>query len=131
MLYRVSPYAYPRMRRHCQNTPHARALPVDVAEEEGHYLIHASVPGIPAEDIEITVQDGVLTIKAEREQAAEGSQYRLQERHQGAWIRRFALAPEIDAEGVAARYDQGVLTLEIPKAEKPLPQRIAITASGS
>ena len=106
-------------------------MPVDIAEEEGHYRLEASVPGIPTADISITVHDGTLTIQAESrsEETSEGTRYRLRERRHGTWQRRFTLPSEVDDEAIVAEHDRGVLSLTLPKVAKPQPREIAITSS--
>ena len=127
---------YPRFALYPYRSPQSPAkaqastwtIPVDIAEEEGHYRLDASVPGIPTQDISITVHDGTLTIQAESrsEEASEGTRYRLRERRHGTWRRRFTLPAEVDAEAIVAEHDQGVLSLTIPKIAKPQPREIAI-----
>lgn len=101
---------------------------VDIREEDGRYLLTADVPGVSRENIEITLEDGVLTVKGERraeqEPASEG--YRRRERVHGAFMRQFTLPDTVDAENISATVRDGVLGIEIPKQEKPRPQKITV-----
>lgn len=122
-------YPYRRVAGSAINSTQVASMPVDVAEEEDRYLVEASIPGFPADDINVSVHDGVLTIKAETENETERQKanYRLRERHVGSLQRRFTLPSTVDEEHVTAQYDQGVLTLSLPKASEVQPKRIAIS----
>lgn len=104
---------------------------VDVREEEQRFVIAADVPGIDPADIEVTMEDGVLTIKGERkletEQGGNHGQRRT-ERHHGVFYRRFTLPDSADAEQVSAQGKNGVLEVTIPKTATPQPKRIAVAA---
>ncbi len=130
MLSPLTLYPYRRFAGPTFRSAQVAAMPVDVAEEEGRYLVKASIPGIPAADINVTVHDGVLTIKAETESETtqQEAHYRLRERHAGSMQRRFTLPSTVDEDRVTAEYDHGVLTLNLPKASEVQPKRIAIGA---
>ena len=114
-------------------TPYRRpenwGLALDVTENEAGYTIKASVPGIDPDDLEITLEDNVLTIKGEVQAEAETEEetYHLRERRYGSFSRSVRFPMTVDNDEVAASYNQGVLTLEVPKAEEAKPKRIAIT----
>ena len=101
---------------------------VDIKEEKDRFVLHADVPGVDREDIDITMEGGVLSIRGERklEDVAEGGEYKRVERIHGSFYRRFALPDEADAEGINARCNQGVLEVEIPKKQSVQPRRIEI-----
>ncbi|HEX7047900.1 MAG TPA: Hsp20/alpha crystallin family protein [Gammaproteobacteria bacterium] len=101
---------------------------VDVTEEENRYVLHADVPGVNAKDIEITLENGILTIRGRREATRnEGAQgYRRVERMHGSFFRRFTLPDTADAEKISAQSKNGVLELVIPKQEKTQPRRITV-----
>lgn len=101
---------------------------VDVHENENEYRIEADVPGIDPKDIEITLENGVLTLKGERqsEQTQENGGARHVERSYGSFVRRFALPDTADAENVEARADNGVLRLTIKKKAESKPRRIKV-----
>lgn len=92
---------------------------MEVAETEKELLVTAEVPGIEPKDVEITVADGVLTIKGEKKQATEEKKegYYLAERTYGAFTRAVALPVEVDEGKIEATYKDGVLKIRLPKAE--------------
>ena len=102
---------------------------VDVKEEDKQYVIQADVPGVKAEDIDITLEDGVLTIKGERAwgKNEEEQGYRRVERARGTFYRRFGLPDTADADSVKAKSANGVLQIVIPKQEKVLPRKIKVS----
>ena len=96
-------------------------------ENERSYWVQAALPGLHREDIEIVVEDQVLTIKGERkEETAKDKTYFVREFHRGAFARSFKLPNTADQSKVAATYQDGVLTVEVPKREETKPRRIAI-----
>lgn len=102
---------------------------VDIHEEENRYLINADLPGVKAEDIDITLEHGVLTIQGERsaEQVNTAKRgYRRVERFNGRFVRSFALPDTADNEKVDARLKDGVLHVVIDKKERAKPRRIAV-----
>lgn len=103
-------------------------LALDLIEQDEQYVVKASVPGINPEDIEITLNDGLLTIKGEttEEHETKEENYHLRERHFGSFARRVTLPSNIDAEKIEATNENGVLTLTLPKAESVKPKRIEV-----
>ena len=101
---------------------------VDIKEEDNRFLIRADIPGVDPKDIEITMEEGVLTIKGERtsEKDEKREDYRRVERSRGTFYRRFSLPDTADAEKIVATGKDGVLELVIPKHDKVLPRRITI-----
>ena len=101
---------------------------VDVLENETSFLLRADVPGANPDDIEVTVDDGVLTLKGKRElQSASDTQgYKRIERAQGAFTRQFTLPDTASSDGITASFEAGVLTVTIPKSEKSQPRRIPV-----
>lgn len=101
---------------------------VDIKEEENRFLIQADVPGVDPKDIEITMDNGVLTIRGERadETRKEGEGYTRVERVRGSFYRRFSLPDTADADHIEAQGKNGVLEVVIPKKEKAKPKRITI-----
>ncbi len=101
---------------------------VDIKEEPAQFVIHADLPGVDIKDIEITLENGVLTLKGQRaaEKKEETQQYRRVERVRGTFLRRLSLPGAVDAEKVAARGKDGVLEVVVPKREAAQPRRIAI-----
>jgi HSP20 family protein len=103
-------------------------LPVDIKETENGYVINAPVPGFNPEDVEITFSDGVLTINATRREEREEpeGQYLRREIAFGNYQRRIALPGDIQPDGISATFDNGVLTVEVPRAPRPEPRRIQV-----
>ena len=101
---------------------------VDIREEDDRYVIHADVPGVKPEQIEVTLEDGVLTLKGERESVKEeeADKFKRVERVRGTFLRRFSLPDTVDSEGVTARTEQGVLEVVIPKAAKAQARKITV-----
>ncbi len=106
-------------------------LALDVVEAEDNYTIKASVPGINPDDLDITLEDNVLTIAGEVKDEAdvEKEQYHLRERRYGRFSRSVRFPVMVNGDAVDASYAQGVLTLNVPKAEEVKPKRIAIKAN--
>ena len=106
----------------------AFSLALDVSEDENEYLVKASVPGIAEDDLEITLNDHLLTISGEfkEETEQEGVQYHLRERRYGKFSRSISLPSELNEEDVDATFESGVLTVRLPKAEQAKPRRIAV-----
>ena len=103
---------------------------VDIREDAERFVITADVPGIDPEDIEVTMESGVLTIKGERKLEAkdEGDNgYRRVERVYGSFYRRFTLPDTADAEAISANGRHGVLEVVIPKRAALQPKRIAVS----
>jgi len=101
---------------------------VDIKEEADRFLITADLPGVDPKDIEITMDEGVLTIKGERQSEAreETEGYKRVERVSGAFYRRFSLPDTADAERIEAEGKDGVLVVTLPKHEKLQPRKIEV-----
>jgi HSP20 family protein len=101
---------------------------VDIEEQTERFVITADVPGVPPEDIEITMENGILTIRGERreERNVEESGFRRVERISGNFYRRFSLPDSADPEGISAHGKNGVLEIVIPKGEKAKARRICV-----
>lgn len=103
-------------------------LSVDVLENDDAVMVKASVPGIDPKDLEITMSDNVLTIKGERkeEQEIDEEQYHLRERRYGSFSRSVALPVKVNEDAIEATCENGVLTINIPKAEEVKPKHIPV-----
>jgi len=101
---------------------------VDISETVEAIFVSAEVPGIKKEDIHISVQDNILTIKGEKKQEKEtkGENYHRVERCHGAFQRSFNLPAVVDSSKVKASYKDGVLKIELPKKEEAKPKEIPI-----
>lgn len=103
---------------------------VDVCEQGDRYVLRADLPGVDPKAIDITMENGVLSISGERkeEQAGDGKGLRRVERASGTFFRRFALPDSADSEAITARSDTGVLEVVIPKQARLEPRRIKVRA---
>ena len=104
---------------------------VDISEIENGFEIRAELPGVSEKDINVSVTDNLLTIKGEKHQEAEtdGKNYHRVERRYGSFQRSFTLPRHVETDAIKAQFTDGVLTLEIPKAEVAKPTEISITAN--
>ena len=105
---------------------------VDVFEDKDSVKIIAELPGVKPEDVKLSIENNVLTLRGEKKQTAEEKTERVHryERAYGAFERTFNLPSTVDAENIQAAYDQGVLTIILPKVERARPREIPIkTAS--
>lgn len=104
-----------------------RFMPMDLYRSGDHYVLHADLPGVDPGSVDVSVDNGTLTIRAERSGRTEESvEWLTSERFTGSYLRQLALGDGIDAERIAATYENGVLTVTIPMAEKAKPRRIQI-----
>ncbi len=101
---------------------------VDVREDSERFVIIADVPGVEPKDIDINMENGVLTISGEKQVESEEElrNYKRVERARGSFYRRFTLPETADAEKISAKFSNGVLEIVIPKQEKVQPRKIAI-----
>ncbi len=104
---------------------------VDIREEHDKYLLHADLPGVKADDIEVTMENGVLTIQGKRdtETRSEAGGYKRYERVRGNFMRRFALPDTANGEDIAASTRDGVLEVTIPKHAELAPRHITVKPS--
>jgi HSP20 family protein len=104
---------------------------VDIKEEAERFVIHADVPGVDPKDIEVSMEEGVLTLSGERksEPRTEQDGWKHTERKTGRFLRRFTLPEGADAEGISAHGSHGVLEISIPKQAKVQPRKIAVKVS--
>ena len=106
---------------------------MDIKEEADKFVIHADIPGVKPEDIDISMHDGVLTIKGEKKTEAktENAGYKRVERTYGSFYRRFSLPDTANADAISAASKHGVLEVVIPKREAVQPKKINVTATES
>lgn len=103
-------------------------MPVDIAETADGFLVKAELPGMKPEEIEITVADNQVTLKAQRteEREEKGVNYIRSERRLGSFYRSFALSAPVDDTRVTATYKDGVLEVSLPKSEAVKPKQIRV-----
>jgi HSP20 family protein len=113
----------------------ASSLALDVKESPERFTVTASVPGVPASDIDITVLGDTLRIRGQRkeetEETGEGGRWLLRERRFGAFERTVSLPAVVNPEGAAAEFKDGVLTVTLPKADMAKPRSIPVTGAAS
>jgi HSP20 family protein len=110
----------------------ARMPAIDVSEKEESYLVKAELPGVARENLDITINDGVLTINAERkEEKKEEKDDRVirQERYLGKLVRSLRLGSDIDEGRIEAQYQDGVLKLSLPKTAEVKPRKVDVKIS--
>ena len=109
-----------------------RSLPLDVEQDDDKVVVRASLPGVRPEDIQVTTEDGVLTIEAEAVEETESKEpdYLVRERRDGSYHRSVRLPDNVDAEKADSRYEHGVLTISFPKQEAKKPKRLEIKVGG-
>jgi HSP20 family protein len=105
--------------------------PVDINEEDNQFLLHVDLPGVDPKAVEITSEQGVLTIRGKRVEAKREVRdgYRRVERITGEFQRRFSLPDSADVQNIKAKAVNGVLEVSIPKLAQVQPQRIAVEAA--
>ena len=103
----------------------------DVFEDKEAVRIVAELPGVRPDDVKIALENNLLTIRGEKKQQAEERNERVHryERSYGSFERAFALPSTVDADKIHATYENGVLTVTVPKAERARPREIAIQVS--
>ncbi len=100
---------------------------VDIVENEQELLLCADMPGLREEDIDISFENGTLTLHGHAQpRRQEGAEYLLEEYGVGDFYRTFKVSEKIDASRISAEYQSGVLTLHLPKAEEAKPRKIAV-----
>ena len=101
---------------------------VDIKEEKNRFLIIADIPGVNPKDVEITMENGILTMKGERHSEKENSngKYKRVERMSGTFYRCFSLPETADGDNIEAKGNNGVIEIVIPKHEKIQPRRIEV-----
>ncbi len=107
----------------------AAALPMDTVRRDGEVVLRFDVPGVDAGKIDVTVDKGVLTVSATREEAkTEGENPVVRERLFGSFTRRVRLSDNLDAEAIEASHHDGVLEVRIPVREEAKPRKITVGA---
>ena len=106
------------------------AMPMDAYRKGTDFYVHFDLPGIDPNSIDLTVEQNVLTVRVERPQISpEGAEMIVSERPSGSFSRQLFRGETLDAEGIAADYHAGVLTLTIPVREAAKPRKLAISSS--
>ena len=106
-------------------------MPMDLCKIDDHYVLTADLPGIDPGSVDVDVDSGTLTISAHRTARSEDAvQWLANERFFGTYRRQLSLGEGIDASAISATYENGVLTVTIPVAERAKPRKIEVAHSG-
>ena len=108
-------------------------LPLDVRQTDEAYHIEASVPGFRPDEVEVTMDDNVLTIRAQHVGTEEGDRrggYVRRERRQASVFRQVGLPAEIRGDDISASFENGVLLITVPRAQRSQPRRITVSSPG-
>jgi HSP20 family protein len=105
---------------------------VDVREDADHVFIEAELPGFKKDEVNVNLENGMLTISADRKSETENKgakkgDWLLHERHYDRFSRSFTLPPAVDAQSVQAKLNEGVLTITLAKREETKPRKIAVS----
>jgi HSP20 family protein len=113
-------------------TARPAVMPMDAYRDNNHFVVHLDLPGVDAGSIDLTVEQNVLTVHAERKPPLGDSAERVvAERSYGVFNRQLFLGDTLDADNLSADYDAGVLTITIPIAEKAKPRKVAVTGGST
>ena len=105
---------------------------LDVVERENEFVVQAEMPGIARDDIEVTLENGILTISGEcrnEKEETNGSRLIRQERQYGKYVRSLRLGKGVDEKNVKANYKDGILELTLPKSEEVKPKKINVNVN--
>ncbi|MDO5653710.1 MAG: Hsp20/alpha crystallin family protein [Brachymonas sp.] len=114
---------------HGDPLPAASQIRVDVKENDKEFAVHAEIPGVSKQDIQVSVEGSIVTLRAEikqQDKQSEGEKTLRSERYYGAVARSFQLPVDIDEAAAKARYENGVLMLTLPKKVSSAPQKLVI-----
>jgi len=103
------------------------ALPVDVIETDEAFLLYATVAGVPSDNVDVTFEDGVLSISVKAVPFERQGRWLRQERPWGNWTRKLELPKEVQPDGIRADVEHGVLRVTVPKAATAQPVRIRVS----
>jgi|SRR4051812_8077108 HSP20 family protein len=131
MLIRTDPFQqFDRLVQQMAGTTARPAMmPMDAWRDGNEFVVQFDLPGVDPDAIDLTVERNVLTVRAERARSA-GVELAISERPVGVFTRQLFLGETLDAGGLQATYDAGVLTLRIPVAEQAKPRKISVSSGG-
>jgi len=102
-------------------------MPVDILETEEAYVLQAAVPGFDPEQVEVTFDEGILSIQAVLSPDTVNGRWLRRERPYGHFVRKLQLPTEVLGDKIQADFENGVLTVSVPKARKPQPMKIPVS----
>jgi HSP20 family protein len=111
----------------------AGEFPIDMYQEKDNLVVKAALPGVRPEEVDITIADDILTIRGEHteEQETNEDDYLYRERYYGAFSRSVAIPMEVKSDKAEATFEEGVLTLTLPKADEIKPRQIKVKPKGA
>jgi HSP20 family protein len=126
-------FGFAPVTRQANGNGAAQFLPVDVSRQGDELIVEASVPGFKPEEVEVTVDAGTLTIRAQRstETKDEKQGWVRRERYAGAYQRQIPLGEGVQGDKAKASFEHGVLRVSLPLVAKPQPKRIPVSGAGS
>jgi HSP20 family protein len=130
MLMRTDPFReLDRLTQQVLGTPaRPAAMPIDAYRHGDDFVVELDLPGVDASSIDLTVEKNVLTVHARRDRGGlDGVEFLVAERPQGTFSRQMFLGDSLDSDRIDARYQDGVLTLRLPVAERAKPRRVPIS----
>ena len=132
MLMRFEPFReMDRITEELLSQRRARPIPVDAYRRGNEFKIHRDLPGVDPGSVDVDVDNGTLTISAHRTARSDGSvQWLTNERFFGSYRRQLSLGEGVDTTAISATYENGVLTVTIPMAERAKPRKIDIAHGG-
>ena len=102
---------------------------VDISETQNDYVVRAELPGVKKEDVSVTIENGILTLRGDKKTQSEerenGKVHRV-ECSYGSFVRSFSLPREVEQDKIEAQYNDGILLLNIPKSAQAMPKTISI-----
>ena len=129
MLMRFDPFReFDRMFEQSWSQAAQASVPMDAYRHGDAFVVHLDLPGVDPSSIDISVEQNVMTIRAERHwQTVEGDEIVANERRQGEFRRQLFLGNALDSDNIHASYEHGVLTVTIPVAERAKPRRVEVS----
>ncbi len=114
------PVSGPRRSPTAQAVGSAWSPAVDISTADSEYILRLDVPGVDGSDVEVKLEDHVLSVSGDRKAAGNGAEegFSLRERRFGVFSRSFRLPEAVDPDNITARYDKGVLEIRVPKVDR-------------
>jgi len=130
MLMRFDPMReFDKVFEQAMSQTRQASVPMDAYRHGDSFVIHLDLPGVDPGSIDLTVERNSLTVAAERHwETVEGDQVVASERRQGTFVRQLSLGDGLDTERIHATYENGVLTVTVPIAERSKPRRIEVSS---
>jgi HSP20 family protein len=132
-LMRFDPFReFDRWAEQALASQRTRTMPMEAFRRGDRFLVALDLPGVAPEDVDVTVERNVVSVRATRRPLRqEGDEVLVDERPQGVFTRELFLGDNLDWDKLAANYERGVLTLDIPVSEASKPRKVQIGASGT